>query len=94
MAITCTFSIYLYDFCTHCHFYFLYGIENERTQSAIETIKVNYILEVNIFASKTVFGIFSVLLKWISVCTKPIVADIEKIGNCLVFIIENKPPLF
>ena len=30
----------------------------------------------------------------ISVCTKPIVADIEKIRNCLVFIIENKPPLF
>ena len=94
MAITCTFCIYLHDFCTHCHFYFLYGIENEQTQSAIETIKVNDILEVNIFANKTMFGIFSALLKWISVCTKPIVADIEKIRNCFVFIIENKPPLF
>lgn len=94
MAITCAFSIYLYDFCAHCHFYFFNSIENKRTQPAVKTIKVYYVFEVNIFASKVVFRIFAVFLERISVCTKPIVANIEKISNCLVFIIENKPPLF
>jgi len=94
MAIACAFGIYLYNFCAHCHFYLLNSIENKWTQSAVETIKVNDVLEVNIFASEGVFGIFAVLLERISVCTKPIVADIEKISSCLAFIIKNKPPCF
>ena len=94
MAITCAFGIYLYDFCTHCHFYLFNGIENKRTQSAVKTIAVYYVFEVNIVASKVVFRIFTVLLERISVCTKSVVADIEQISGCLAFIIENKSPLF
>ena len=75
------------------------SVSGRRRQTApafriVETIKVNDVLEVNIFASEGVFGIFAVLLERISVCTKPIVADIEKISSCLAFIIKNKPPLF
>ena len=94
MAITCAFGIYLYDFCTHRHFYFFNSIENKRTQSTIKTIKIYYVFEVNIFASKVVLRTFVIFLERISVCTKSIVADIEKISNCLVFIFENKSTLF
>lgn len=94
MAITCAFGIYLYDFCTHSHFYLFNSIENKRTQSAVKTIKVYYVFEVNIFASKVMFRIFAVLLEWISVCTKSVVTDIKQISGRLAFIIKNKPPLF
>lgn len=94
MAITCAFGIYLYDFCTHCHFYLFNSIENKRTQSAVKTIKVYYVFEVNIFAGKVVFRIFTVLLERISVCTKSVVTNMEQISGRLAFIIENKSPLF
>ncbi len=29
MTIACTFGIYLYDFCTHCHFYLFNSIKNK-----------------------------------------------------------------
>lgn len=94
MTVANTFGIDLYNLSAYRHFYFFNCIENKRTQSAIETIKINYVFEVNIFASEVMFGIISVFLKRISVSTKSIVADIEQICNCLAFIIENKSPLF
>lgn len=81
MATTCAFGVYLYDFCTRCHFYFFNSIENKRTQSAVKTIKVYYVFEVNIFASKVVSRIFAIFLKRISVCTKSVVADIKQISR-------------
>lgn len=77
MAITCAFSIYLHNFRTHGHFYLFNSIEDKQPQSAVETIKVNYVFEANIFASEAVSGILSIFLKRISVSTKSIVADIE-----------------
>lgn len=77
MAIIGTFGIDLYNLSAHCNFNLFNGIEYERPQSAVKTIKVNDLLEVNIFASEVVFGILSVFLKWISVSAKPVVADIK-----------------
>ncbi len=94
MAVTCSFSIDLYDFRTHCHFNLFNGIEYKRTQPAVKTIKVNDIFKMNISANEIVSGILTILLERISVSTKSIVANIRKISNCLVFIIKNEPPLF
>lgn len=94
MAIIGASSIKLYNLSTHCNFNLFNGIEYEQTQSVVETIKVNDVFKVNIFASEVVFGALSVFLKRISVSKVPIVADIEQISGCLTFIIENKSPLF
>lgn len=94
MAVTCAFGIDLYNLRAYCNFNLFNGIENERTQSAVETIKVDDVFEVNIFTSEVVIGILTVLLKRISVSTKSVVADIKQISGCFAFIIKNKPPLF
>lgn len=94
MAIACTFSIDLYNFRAHCDFNLFNGIEDKRTQSAVKTIKVYDVFEMNIFTSEVVFGILTILLERISVSTKSIVANIKKISDCLAFIIENESPLF
>lgn len=94
MTIMCTFGIDLYNLSAYCDFDFFNGIEYERTQSAVETIKVNDVFEVNIFTSKVMFDPLSIFLKRISVSTKSIVADIKQISYSLTFIIENKSPLF
>ena len=94
MTITCAFGIHLYDSRAHCHLYLFNSIENQQTQPAVKTIKVYYVFEMNIFAGKVVFGILTVLLKRISVCAKPVVANIKQISGRLTFIIENKPRRF
>ena len=78
VAVTCSLSVCLDDFCTDCNLNLLNSIEHHRTQPSVKTIEVNYIREMDIAPQKPMVGSWiDIVLKWICICAESVITDIS-----------------